>query len=282
MTRAPVAALLCLAMVGSSAPSLAKPPAQKSAATEASDAKARELYKQGDRAYAEGRYEEALAKFEEAHRLSGRPLLLFNIGNAQERLGMLEEAADNLEKYISYAERDEAEVLRKRVTNLRKRAEEQKKREQAAAREPKPDPEPEESQLTRRPARKAPRGGAPPEEESSTLPWLLVGAGGAAIAAGSVFGLMALGARRDADRECKDSAGQRLCNAAAEDALDRDARYSLIADIGFGVGIVSAGIGAYLLLSAPSGSEKAEPAPSTALGAKPRPGGGELTLVGRF
>ncbi|MCE7894177.1 MAG: tetratricopeptide repeat protein [Sorangiineae bacterium PRO1] len=111
-------ALLAAHLLCSAGPAVAKPD-QPSAAD---DAKARSLFKQGDAAYAEGRYEDALGAFEEAYRLSHRPRLMFNIGNALERLGKLSEAADALEKYLPHAKPTERDVLSKRVQNLRKRA----------------------------------------------------------------------------------------------------------------------------------------------------------------
>ena len=73
----------------------------------ATDERARELYLLGDDLYSQGRYEEALAAFEEAYRLSERPLLLFNIANAQERSGQWQGAIESLEGYLPHA--DEAE-----------------------------------------------------------------------------------------------------------------------------------------------------------------------------
>lgn len=289
MRSSSLAWLLCLALASTSLPAAAKPgkkPAGGAPASD-SDARARELFKQGDRAYAEGRYEEALQKFEEAHRLSGRPLLLFNIGNALERLGRLDEAADKLEQYISYAERAEVDVLAKRVENLRRRAEAKKKLEEERdargperAAEQKPEREGEVEARPKRAPETPARDQKP--EESNTLGWVLLGAGGVALGAGAAFGFMALGARKDADAACKDQGGQRLCNASAKDAIDRDARYSLFADIGFGVGVIAAGAGAYLLFSSPGGSEQAKPAATRGVALGARPGGGEVRLVGQF
>jgi tetratricopeptide (TPR) repeat protein len=279
--RAPLAAVLALALMGVGTPAWSKPSKGGKPAPEQEDSRARELYKQGDRAYAEGRYKEALEKFQAAHRLSGRPLLLFNIGNALERLGRFEEAADTLEKYTSYAEKGEVDVLEKRITNLRKRAEKEKQRiEEAKAREREREDARLEKELAERDAKQK-SGSAKPEAkepEKSSVPWILIGAGGAAIGAGAVFGVMALGARSDQDAACKDVSGQRLCSGDAKDAIDRDKRYSLLADIGFGVGAIAAGAGAYLLFTAPKGGEQ----PATALGARARAGGGEVSIVGRF
>jgi len=253
--RAPLVAVLALALVGASTPAWSKPGKGSQDAPEQEDARARELYKQGDRAYAEG----------------------FNIGNALERLGRFEEAADTLEKYTSYAEKSEVDVLEKRIANLRKRVEKEKKRiEEAKARED----ERMKKQLAAKERQEKPTKREPKakEPEKSSLPWILIGAGGAVIGAGAVFGVMALGARSDQDAACKDVSGQRLCSADAKDAIDRDKRYSLFADIGFGLGAVAAGAGAYLLFTAPAGGEQ----PTTALGARARTGGGEVSIVGRF
>ena len=279
--RAPLAAVLALALVGAQSPAWSKPGKATQDAPQQEDARARELYKQGDRAYAEGRYKEALEKFQAAHRLSGRPLLLFNIGNALERLGRFEKAADTLEKYTSYAEKSELDVLEKRIANLRKRAEAERKRiEEAKAREREREDERLEKQLDARESKQTPGHERPAsmQPEKSSLPWILIGAGGAAIGAGAVFGVMALGARSDQDAACKDVSGQRLCSGDAKDAIDRDKRYSLFADIGFGLGAVAAGAGAYLLFTAPKGDER----PTTALGARTLAGGGEVSIVGSF
>lgn len=214
----------------------------------AEDAKARELFREGDRAYAEARYEDALARFEEAYRLSPRPRLLFNIGNALERLGQLADAADALERYLPDAKPNELDVLQKRIDNLRKRAAEKRARDRA---EDDTDTDTDTDTDADAPAkRKRAKARAAPESEASepTLGWVLVGAGGVAVATGATFGLMALSQRSEADASCKTSGGERLCDSRAREAIDRDGRYSLFADLGFGVGAVLAGAGAYLLL----------------------------------
>ncbi len=57
------------------------PESESSAAAEA-----REHYQEGTRLYAEGRYEEAIVEFEHAYAKRPHPNVLYNIGQAQERL----------------------------------------------------------------------------------------------------------------------------------------------------------------------------------------------------
>ncbi|MCK9462433.1 MAG: PEGA domain-containing protein [Proteobacteria bacterium] len=63
-------------------------------------ADARQHYLAGQDYYTQGRYEKAIAEFEEAYRLDPRPLLLYNIGQAWEKLGDLVKAVDFLKKYL--------------------------------------------------------------------------------------------------------------------------------------------------------------------------------------
>jgi len=248
-----VVALLALGVASSGGTSHAKPPASSAA----DDARARKLFEQGDAAYAEGRYEDALAAFEEAHRLSPRPRLLFNIGNALERLGRLGDAADALEKYLAHAKPVERDVLEKRIQNLRKRAVPTTKIELEEEPEPKPAVRAEAKQPERKAPSKPPQADAPAAADT-TLGWVLLGAGGAALGAGAIFGAMALSARKDVDAACKESAGQKLCDVSASDARDRDQRYSLLADVSLGVGVVAVGAGVYFLVTAPSGPRAAK------------------------
>ncbi len=62
---------------------------------------ARSAFEQGRLAFERGDYESALARFERAFGLSGRPELLFNIGIAQERLQQDEQAIDSFERYLA-------------------------------------------------------------------------------------------------------------------------------------------------------------------------------------
>jgi tetratricopeptide (TPR) repeat protein len=271
-------AIGCSLALTPTAHALPSPPGKK--VSKKDDAHARRLYKTGDRAYAEGRYEDAVAAFEKAYAMSGRSLLLFNLGNAYERLQRYQDAAEALERYLPDAKPSEQDAIAKRVANLKQRAKQQQEQKEREERE---------AQKRREKAAKPPPPSPQPPREtgsSPTLGYVLLGTGGAALAVGGVFGALALSARHDENSDCADSTLGRFCTTTANAAISRDRNYSLVADIGFGVGIVAAGVGAYLVLTSNSGKEDKGSRTSTgftsALGATARPGGGELDLVGRF
>lgn len=104
-------------------PAPSSPPPEVSAED---DEKARVLYLNGQRMYEEGRYEDAILAFQSAYDLSPRPLLLYNLANAHERLGQLPEAIDALNRYRIYADPQEQDILLARVQTLERRLEQQR------------------------------------------------------------------------------------------------------------------------------------------------------------
>jgi tetratricopeptide (TPR) repeat protein len=253
---------------------------------------ARALFEQGEAAYEEGRYEEAVAAFEQAYGLSARPLLLYNIANAQERLGLLTEALQNLRYYLEDAPDDERPVIERRLRGLEDRVARQD-REEAERRA-------EQERIARTAAeaaataavrdgraQTAPDGPAPP-----ILGWTLTLGGGALVATGVLFGVLALGARTDAEALCSEVGSTTFCPVSADSALSSDSTYSLLADIGVIAGVAAAAFGVYLVVT--HESEPAPPpripgmaslrapasAPRLALGVGPLAGGATLLLRG--
>lgn len=70
-------------------------------ASQARDQEARRLFEAGRAAYVEEKYQDALNYFQQAHELSGRPQLLFNIGQAADRAGQRETAAQAFRDYLA-------------------------------------------------------------------------------------------------------------------------------------------------------------------------------------
>jgi tetratricopeptide (TPR) repeat protein len=67
---------------------------------DASDEEARARFQSGRFAYNSGRFEEALRDFQRAYELSNRPLILYNVGLAYERLDMLPEAIESFRGFL--------------------------------------------------------------------------------------------------------------------------------------------------------------------------------------
>jgi hypothetical protein len=102
----------------------------------------------------------------------------------------------------------------------------------------------------------------------------LVAGGGVALAAGGYFALQALSARREASRSCVAQGGSNRCWSSASDALARDRRASIAADVAFAAGTLAAASGFYLLLRSGPGATTAQVVPLS--------DGGGIQLAGRF
>ncbi|HEY2735866.1 MAG TPA: hypothetical protein VGI70_17835, partial [Polyangiales bacterium] len=95
-------ALLACALSLSSLIARAQPVATPPAAATESDQRARSLFERGRQAYGDGRYRDAWAYFHDSYELSGRPELLYNIGQTADRLG---QDADALRAFRMYLQK---------------------------------------------------------------------------------------------------------------------------------------------------------------------------------
>jgi len=205
------------------------------------DRRAQELFHRGDVLYAQGRYEDAILAFQEAYLISERPLLLYNIANAEERLGRWAEALGMLQRYLPSAEPTERADVEQRIHSIEIRL----ARERALAAEQRRVRESEQAR-----ARTQVQAPGPP-----IAGWVLVIGGGAAVGAGVAFGLVALGARNEAEPLCHMLGDSRLCAEEAKGALGRDVLFSVLADASVIVGVAAATVGVAVIVSAGSRSE---------------------------
>lgn len=79
---------------------LSAPAAAQDTPPDASTEEARGLFEAGRVAFAEGRFEAALRRFQDAYEVSGHPELLYNVGMCLERLQRDEEALAALREYL--------------------------------------------------------------------------------------------------------------------------------------------------------------------------------------
>jgi hypothetical protein len=104
--------------------------------------------------------------------------------------------------------------------------------------------------------------------DSRTTGWVVLGAGGAALAVGAVAGIVVLDRKATMDDHCDANVA---CDSEGLAAAESGRTFSIVSTIGFGAGAVGVGVGVYLLTRG-SPERKAE--------LRIQPGG--LSLVGRL
>lgn len=157
--------------------------------------KALSLFETSDRAYKAGRFEEAARLLSEAYALYPEPLLLYNLGRAQEGLGDLRAAVASYARYL----RDgrgivDRGAIERRIATLEAQLEarDAEARTLAASEAARQRAEAERSRIER--ARLA-DDRSPVERHG---PWIAVGAGTLVVAAGALYGFRATSAHDDA------------------------------------------------------------------------------------
>lgn len=275
----------------------------------AQEVDARAEFLRGQTAYQQGDFARAVEAWERAYEVDPRPLLLFNLAQAHERLGQLTEAAESLEEYLDRAEPDDENqsAAREKLASLRQRLARTGIVVVGApdgasivvdgephSRAPRPDPIPVspgahqvdlrlEGYRDFRAAVVVPpgqtvevqatmeltAGGAEAEDGPSLLPFVLMGGGAAVIAGGVVVGLLALGATDDAD------------DVVGEDA-DSARSLALVADVMFGVGAAAAVTGLVLLLMDDQGTERGPDLASLDVGPMVGDGTAGAVVGGKF
>ena len=71
-------------------------------------ADARDHFKRGQAAYQQGNYDLAITEWRSGYELEQRPEFQYNLAQAYERLGRLQEAVDSLQKFVESADPDDA------------------------------------------------------------------------------------------------------------------------------------------------------------------------------
>jgi hypothetical protein len=138
---------------------------------------ARQAFEAGRVAYEGGRFEEALAQFEEAHRLTGDPDMLYNIGTVADRLRRDELALSSYRGYLAQRPdaRDRAQIEARIAVLDVEIAARERERDEAAVRLA------EQRALEERLALDAT---GPSASGAGPAPWVVVAVGGALLVAG--------------------------------------------------------------------------------------------------
>jgi hypothetical protein len=273
MIGRPMRMLLCALWLLGSQPGLAQSPSGDS------DARARHLYRNGELLYAEGLYSDAIAAWESAYELSDRPLLLYNMANAQERLGRWEDALQSLNRYRAFAPLEERDVLTRRIANIERNIDARRVQKPVPQVDP-IVPERVAPAVRRRPPVRAEpaRLDAQPPPQSSRLgrgPIGLFAVSGVGAVTGGVFAYRAKIARVAAADSCSGEVTI-FCSTSSAAALQQDQVSSILADVGFGVALTSAVAGTLMAVTSKNTSNR------TTMSLAPAVGGANLGLSSRF
>lgn len=259
MGRHRIAALLLAlaAPVLSGIPSASAKPAASPPDMEAQQ-RGQILFEQSEGAYREGRFEQAIALLKEAYRLTPDPVVFYNLARAYEAKGDLGEAAAAFDRYLADAKDipDRAAIERKSATlkALAREREDLKRQQQA--------PPPKQVE----PAPQATTGGPSP------VPWIVAGAGGAAIIAGGVVGALALARNDDAEAAASQQETAELRSSAETMALASTVTMAV------GGAVVAAGA-IWGIVDVVGSSKRSDDAPpATALRVRVGPASASLTL----
>jgi tetratricopeptide (TPR) repeat protein len=179
--------------------------------------KALQLFEDSNTAYKAGKFEDAADLLRQAYDLFPEPLLLYNLGRAQEGLGDRKGAIDSYERYLAEAEQvDDRGAIERRIATLRAQIAQQEADAKKLREVPPPRPVDTRSDFEK------------------YGPWATIGGGGVLVGTGIVFGIRS-GAKHD---DAVAAPGQRDAanlQASAE-------RYATIANVLFVVGgIATAG-----------------------------------------
>jgi tetratricopeptide (TPR) repeat protein len=220
-----------------------------------SDAEARLLYERGDAAYVEGRYEAALAMFQEAYDLSQRPQLLYNLANTLERLGRTSEAIARLREFLPSAPDALRDTVEVRIASMSEREARRADEEAAAARAEAAAAEERDRQAREAVARAqaeaeearraadaaaaahaAPTPAPPPGRDPPWGPITLYGVGAVAIGVGIALGVMTNDADARARAGCHTLEGVgTLCSSDVRSDLSQARDMALATDVVFAV-----------------------------------------------
>ena len=171
--------LMAVLMLCGAAPALAQSAAGASVQTPpANEEVARNLFQAGKSAYQAGNYRDALTFFEQAYERSGRAALLYNVGQAADRLRQDDKAIESFTKYLEQTpdapNRAEVEQRLQALREARQARQEQEQLAKAAeaAGEPSPvaAPTPNAAPTPEQAAGSAPAATPAPQQNALVAP----------------------------------------------------------------------------------------------------------------
>jgi tetratricopeptide (TPR) repeat protein len=280
-TSIAVAATLVLSLGAREAPAHAAPPAPSSpsatspsgaatvspAVSPEARAQAQQHFQRARELYNAGSYRDAIVELEDAHTLDPTAKdLVYNLALVNEKLGRIDEALKYMHLYLDRPEMNLEPAERTRAEGAIRRLE-------GAKQQTAPTPAPT---VAPAPTVTAP----PPEPGHGRIDALTIGAATIAVGGfvvGTVFGIQAMGDKPQPGTVTQSPGSYAELERQGNDAHDK----AIIADIGFGIGIVAT-IGTAILYFARTKPTAAASPKTGKTGVTLRPGAGALFLGGTF
>lgn len=228
-------------------------------------AKAQQHYQRARELYQSGSYRDAIGELEAARALDPHAKdLVFNLGTVHEKLGRFDEAIQLFRDYmamdgVTAAERAKAETVIKRIEGAKREA------AQGGTPSSTPGTEPTEAPIEK-----------PASPERGRVDTATIAAASVAVVGlgvGTIFGIRALAMRPSDFTTGRDGSYETLKNETDDAHMS-----AVIADVGFGIGIVGAVAAAYLYFGRTKEPSKIGAPASFA----PVRGGGVFLLGGSF
>lgn len=233
--------ILCLLLLSvGAAPMNAAAQDDTVAKLEQLNAQAREKYKSRD-------YAGAISLFKEAYEIEPVPNLLYNIAKCHEKLKQWDDAINYYNEFVVSPDVD-PKVRKETLAHVEELKKIKALEQQANTPDDKKDPDDKKGNVVE------PKPEAGPDRTGA---YIALGAGAALIGTGVAFGLMA-----NSQQSTFDSATSSDDRKAARDS---GTTYAMIADVGYGLGVIGLGVGAYFWLTA---EDKTETAPQSTSGEK--------------
>lgn len=223
------------------------------------------MFDAGRSAFADGRYQDALQRWEVAFRLSGRPAIRYNLGLAHERLGHAEEAIAAFDNYLKWdTEGARSAEVRAKIQTLRSILKAPSDTGPSPATPPPAEPAPAEVEGEAEPMPERVSDDRPfaetqvPQDASAdgaaVLPWVLIGTGSALVTGSLITGAVAKGAESDLREMCQGN----VCAQTLRDKRDDANTYALVTDVLWISGALAASVGIALLIFDGGGSGDTE------------------------
>jgi tetratricopeptide (TPR) repeat protein len=185
--------------------------------------RALELFSDGKKAYKQGDFRTAIDHLEAAYELEPAPVLLYNLARAYEGIGELDKAVSDYERFLTAdPNAEDRGAIEARVATLKRQIEIQSEK-QAPAEAPPPE--------------------APvvPARSPSSVPVVVLAAGGAGLVIGGIFGGLAM-----SENHTQNAATTSQLDG--QNAHDRAGSFAVASEVGFIAGGVLAAVGVVWLI----------------------------------